>query len=104
MNDKPSKRLLPDETAVLRSLVEGTASETGREFFRALVTNLAAAVDVHGAWVTEYLSEEQKLSALALWIGGEIVDNYTYHIKDTPCEPVIEHKSRVISTCTACSG
>ena len=95
MTDTPHRQTPLDETEVFRSLVEGTASETGREFFRALVTNLAAAVGVHGAWVTEYFADEQKLSALALWIGGEIVDEYVYKIKDTPCEPVIERKALV---------
>lgn len=30
-----------DETAALRSIVEGTATETGERFFAALVENLA---------------------------------------------------------------
>ena len=32
-------------------MVEGTASETGTAFFRALVRNLAAVMDTAGAWV-----------------------------------------------------
>jgi len=42
------KRAGSDEDA-LRLVVEGTASETGTEFFRALVKNLAAAMDTAGA-------------------------------------------------------
>ena len=45
-------------------MVEGTASETGTEFFRALVRNLAAVMGTAGAWVTEYLPEPRKLRAL----------------------------------------
>ena len=37
----------PDENA-LRLVVEGTVSETGTEFFRALVKNLAAAMGTAG--------------------------------------------------------
>jgi hypothetical protein len=44
-----------DEEA-LRLVVEGTVSETGTEFFRALVRNLAMVLHTTGAWVTEYLN------------------------------------------------
>ena len=43
---------LPDEYAALRSIVEGTATETGEQFFASLVKSLADALDTHGAWVT----------------------------------------------------
>jgi hypothetical protein len=57
----------PAVEAALRLVVEGTASETGAEFFRMLVKNLAAALGTAGAWVTEYLPKEKKLRALAMW-------------------------------------
>ena len=38
---------------ILRFLVEGTVSETGAEFFRALARNLSEALQTY-AWVTEY--------------------------------------------------
>ena len=46
-----------NEDFILRSLVEGTASETGTRFFRALVKNISHALGTHGAWVAEYLPE-----------------------------------------------
>ena len=65
----------------LRLVIEGTASETGTEFFRALVRNLALALDTAGAWVTEYLPEEQKLRALAMWLNGAYVEHYEYALE-----------------------
>lgn len=50
-----------DEVAALRLVVEGTVSETGGEFFRALVRNLARALSTTGAWVTEWLPEPRRL-------------------------------------------
>ena len=41
---RTAKREISEEAA-LRLVIEGTASETGTEFFRALVRNLAAAMD-----------------------------------------------------------
>jgi PAS domain S-box-containing protein len=78
-----------DEQAALRAVVEGTAGDTGEEFFAALVKNLARALDVRGAWVTEYLEDQGRLRALAFWLGDAFVPDYEYAIEGTPCAPVI---------------
>jgi PAS domain S-box-containing protein len=79
-----------DEDAALRTIFEGTAAEIGEQFFAALVKNLCRALNVHGAWVTEYLEEVQRLRALAFWLGDQFVPHYEYNIAGTPCEPVIK--------------
>jgi PAS domain S-box-containing protein len=89
-----SKRAVSEEAA-LRLVVEGTASETGTEFFRALVANLAAVMDTAGAWVTEYLPEAGRLRAYAFWLRGQFVDNFEYDISGTACAPVVESKKLV---------
>ncbi len=84
-----------DETTALRLVVEGTASETGAPFFRALVRNLARALGTLGAWVTEYLPEQQRLRALAMWLGDEFVEHYEYPISGTACAGVVESKALI---------
>src|SRR5262245_7046063 len=79
-----------NEESILRSIVEGTAGETGEEFFKSLVKNLAAAMNVHGAWVTEYIEESRRLKALAFWLGDGWVNDYEYDITGTPCGEVVE--------------
>ena len=54
-----------DVDAALRTNLEGTATETGAEFFKALAKNLAEALGAHGAWVTEFFPESRRLKALA---------------------------------------
>ncbi len=81
--------------AVLRGLVEGTASHTGTEFFTALVRGLCEALGTCGAWVTEYLPASRKLRALAFWLDGEPVSDYEYSLAGTPCEPVIDGRALV---------
>jgi PAS domain S-box-containing protein len=78
-----------DETAALRSIMEGTATHTGDRFFQTLVESLARVLGTHGAWVTEYLPESRRLRALAFWLGGEWVPNFEYAIDGTPCEDVV---------------
>jgi PAS domain S-box-containing protein len=82
------------EDKVLRFLVEGTMSETGSEFFRALARNLSEALQTCGAWITEYLPESRRLRALAFWLNGGFLDHYEHAIDGTPCQAVIETKSR----------
>jgi hypothetical protein len=72
----------------LRTILEGTATETGEQFFKALVKNLAAALNTQGAWVTEYFPESRRLKALAFWMGDQWLDRWD----GTPCERVIDER------------
>ena len=79
-----------DQASIIRAILEGTAGETGHAFFAALVRNVASALGVAGAWVTEYLAEPRRLRALAFWFDDRFVPDYEYPIAGTPCEPVID--------------
>ena len=81
-----------DEEVALRAVVEGTASETGQEFYRALVRNLARALDTHGAWLTEYDEPRERLRALAFWFGDRWVEGFEYPIAGTACETAIRER------------
>lgn len=83
-----------EETA-LRLVVEGIAAETGKEFFRALVKNVATVMDTAGAWVTEYLPHAHRLRAYAFWLNGAFVEDFEYDIAGTPCAPVVESRKLI---------
>jgi hypothetical protein len=92
MTDRPNNTVPLggiDEEAALRTILEGTAYETGERFFAALVENLAKALKTHGAWVTEYNQECRRLRALAFWMDGQWIQDYEIDITGTPCEQVI---------------
>ncbi len=84
-----------DADAVLRRIAEGTASATGEQFFRVLVRTLGEVLGTYGAWVTEYIPEENALRGLAFWAGGQWIDGYYAHIPGTPCEVVVSEKRLV---------
>lgn len=90
-NDTSYDPLPGDDEIALRRILEGTASTTGTPFFRALVENLAGAVNTDGAWVTEYEADTRRLRALAFWMVDGFIEDYAYNIEGTPCEPVIEN-------------
>jgi PAS domain S-box-containing protein len=79
----------------LQVILQGTASETGENFFNALVENLARALGTQGAWVAEIMPRARRLRARAFWLGGEWVQNYEHAIDGTPCQ-VVEEKRRVV--------
>jgi PAS domain S-box-containing protein len=81
-----------DVDASLRTILEGTATETGERFFAALVENLARALNTHGAWVTEYIEEQRRLKAMAFWMGGQWIHGWEMVIDGTPCERVVNER------------
>ncbi len=93
--DSPDPFSSLDEDAALRMILEGTATETGENFFVSLVENLAKALGTEGAWVTEYFPEKRRLRGLAFLMNGEWVHNYEFDIAGTPCETVID-RSRLV--------
>jgi hypothetical protein len=72
------------EADLLRRIMEGTATETGEAFFRALMRNLAEVLGTHGAWVTDYLPAARKLWARQFWLGDGWVDHHEYNIRVSP--------------------
>ena len=64
-----------NEADALKAILEGTAAETGEAFFRALVRSVAEALNVAGAWVTEFPDAQRcRLRSLAFWLDGRYVD------------------------------
>ncbi|HCB15168.1 MAG TPA: histidine kinase, partial [Gammaproteobacteria bacterium] len=73
----------------LRAIVEGTATATGTEFFYALVRELAQALNVRHAFVSELLESGIRVRTLAFWFDGQFIDNIEFDLDGTPCENVI---------------
>ncbi|HSQ60402.1 MAG TPA: sigma 54-interacting transcriptional regulator [Acidobacteriota bacterium] len=95
MSEATTPRREIDMERALRTIVEGTAERTGDDFFRALVRSLAQALDVHGAWVTDYVPEVNRLRARAFWLGDRFVPHYEYALAGTPCETVVTNRKLV---------
>ena len=77
---------------IIKALVKGTASVNGgADFFPVFTQYLAFALDIRHAMVTELLEDEQgrRLHALGFWAGEKFIEDYTYHLANTPCERVV---------------
>ncbi len=73
----------------LRAIFEGTAPAVGEGFFHSLVKNLAKALGVEYAFVSEFCADRTKVRTLAFWAGDQLKDNFEYAIAHTPCETVL---------------
>ncbi|MCI0535168.1 MAG: sigma 54-interacting transcriptional regulator [Verrucomicrobiales bacterium] len=80
------------ELAALRAIVEGTAQNTGEEFFRALVRHLAGALGVQNALVAEFAASEMRVRTLAWWKVDQLAPSVEYDLAGTPCEDVVRGK------------
>jgi PAS domain-containing protein len=77
---------LREQSALLRAIVEGTAAETGEEFFASLVTHLTAVLHLQYAIIGEVQGDRiKKIHTLAVSAGGALVDNFEYELAHTPC-------------------
>ena len=77
---------LRERSHLLYTIVEGTAAETGDEFFASLVTQLTSTLQVQYAVIGEVQEDRQEeVRTLAVSVGGTLVDNFEYELAHTPC-------------------
>ena len=81
-----TERHLAEET--FRSIVVGTASATGNDFFPSLVRHLATALRVRYAFITD-CDNQKRAKALAFWNGDQFGEKFEFDIADTPCMKVL---------------
>ena len=75
----------------LRLIVEGTAAQTGDEFFHACVRYLAEVLQVDCAFVTEVSNPAKtQVRTLAFWQGEAIAENFEYGVEAGPCGSVLQ--------------
>lgn len=74
----------------LRYITEGTASVTGGDFFRSLVSYLTTAFDVNYALVAECTDQTAtRVRTLAYMVNQDFHENIEYELEGTPCINVV---------------
>src|SRR6516165_975745 len=91
MSDSTAATVPAGELTALRAIVEGTAHDTGGEFFRTLVQHLARALQAEQALVAEFVTPN-RVRTLAYWRKDHIEPNIEYDLPGTPCEDVAKGK------------
>lgn len=82
--------------ATMQSLVEGTSGVVGQDFFRVLVRQMARALNMRYAAVSELVEPtKERVRTLALWTGENYGLNFEYALAGTPCETVVNQVLRI---------
>ncbi len=90
MRDVTERSQLDD---TLRRISEGTASETGMDFFQSLVRHLTVTLNVRFAMITECADvEKTRLRTLAFGENESIRENIEYDLTGTPCNIVMRDR------------
>ena len=87
--DANDARILAE--AALRSITDSTARARGDEFFRVLVRDMAAALDVSYVIVGRVIhlpDGQEGIRTLAVWGGEGFLPNMDYSLEHTPCQDV----------------
>ncbi len=74
---------------IIDTIQEGTVNVTGKKYFHELIKLLSESLGFKFAYIAK-LKPNDELRTVAVWIDGEYVDNFNYHLKGTPCKNVIE--------------
>ena len=90
MRDVTERSQLDD---TLRRISEGTAAETGIDFFQSLVRHLTLTLNVRYAMVTECADvEKTRLRTLAFGENDAVLENIEYDLSGTPCDIVMRDR------------
>jgi GAF domain-containing protein len=75
---------------VLRTITQGTAVVTGKDFFPSLLHHLTSAFNVREAFITECTDQtKQQVRMVARLRDGKFQEDLEYELAGTPCEGVI---------------
>ncbi|MBA3581296.1 MAG: EAL domain-containing protein [Gammaproteobacteria bacterium] len=75
----------------LHAIIEGTASQYGKEFFRSLLTHLAQLFNAEFAQLVEKLDDKTFFTHVA-WQTDHFVEPFSYARKGTPCDTLTPEK------------
>ncbi len=78
------------QSQLLLSITQGTAWESGEDFFASLVNHLTSTMQVQYAVIGEVLNDRpQTIRTVAVSSAGGPASNFVYPLAQTPCETVL---------------
>lgn len=73
---------------LLQSLIEGVSNTRGHDFFQRIVQLLNSVIGADYTFIARLDLQNHSSSTIALVAKGQLVDNITYALADTPCANV----------------
>ncbi len=70
---------------IFNDITNGVSEEIGEAFFHSLVLKISKSLDVEYAFICEY-SESGHMKTIAVSINGQLAENFSYDLLNSPCE------------------
>lgn len=80
---------------VVPALMDGLSNTRGEAFFQALVQRLSRAVETDFLLIGRLQDSNTRARTIAVCENHQIIDNFLYDLKDTPCEKVATEQARL---------
>lgn len=81
---------------LIGQIAQALDAESGSSFFKTLVRELAGALRVDFAFVGNYQSGQKKVNTLAFFGDGNLGENFSYDLKNTPCQITMEKSACIV--------
>ncbi len=86
MQEKPLKKIME----LISDILDIDQYLTGEEYLKEFIKNIAINLDVKYALIGEPVDDSlTKIKTSVVWAGDGFSENFTYELKDTPCEIVL---------------
>ena len=75
---------------IIKEIIENLSNSSGQQFFDQIVVNMARAIDLDYVFIAEIDKEHYTAKSIARCAKGQLIDNFEYSLKDTPCALVAD--------------
>ena len=82
---KKELELFRKNEKMFHALVETAVGNIGEDFFNTIVEKLSEWLNAECVIIGQ-LIEENKVQGFPMYLDGKIIENFTYQLKDTPCD------------------
>lgn len=75
----------------LNTILEISTAVGGKDYFKTITNLLCTHFGIKYAFIGEFFSDKNIVETISFSKNGEIMENFSYALEDTPCQDVYEH-------------
>ena len=84
-------------TSALKSLLYNIDRSSKKDFFTRCTQALSSIYQANYAFIGVFEDDQQsRIKTLAVWANGKHAENFSYELKGTPCENILDHSIELI--------
>ena len=87
-----------EKEEVFSVLTELSSTHGGKHYFKKLSNSLSELLNVEHVIIGLYHRKEERVESLGYSLSGELQDNFSYQLLDTPCKIVLEGEFELVES------